>query len=101
MKQATTPTILLRTKKDLSECTEVRVALTRSGETTPRYIKSLSQGTLTVAGSNVVFRLSQAETTALKGTVVIDLRIVTADNTVIGFMQGYVHVNESYDTVEI
>lgn len=101
MKQATTPTIMLRTRRDLSDCTEVRVALTKRGATTPTIIKSLSDETLTVPGAGVMFTLTQAEATALGGVATIDMRAKTSDNTVIGFKQKSLLVNRSFDQVVI
>lgn len=100
MKEATTPTIMLRTRNDLTDCTEIRVALTKRGATTPTVIKSLTAGDLTVPGAGVMFTLTQKETADLGGFATVDMR-AKKGGTVYGYRQKTIHINKSYDQVVI
>ena len=101
MKETTTPSVLLRVKEDLSECVEVRVALTRDGEDTPAVIKKLSDLTVSITDSGVAFTLTQEDTNKLANFAVIDMRAKFSDGTVIGYKPGYLRIGKNFDRVII
>lgn len=101
MKETTTPSVLLRVKEDLSECVEVRVALTRDGDTAPSVIKKLSDLTVTVLDTGVAFTLTQEDTNKLANFAVIDMRAKFSDGTVIGYKPGYLKIGKNFDRAVI